>query len=1012
MKKFISLFMVLCLLLSAFPFAFAADTTEELTPNPEAYPNFALDNWEALYVHAIPGDDSTDAWQKWMKDYGGFNAEEGVRYFFLPASSEDSFIELYNGYLEDAVIGDVTIPTHTSAFVPYTEGEAISVKVGETRNYTFKVLKSDAEASLYINDITNSYVDFEGNIQETDLWSFLIQNKENSVSTATYSIVSKDGVQNGDLKKIKGRGNTNWKDYDKKPFNINFKAMTTIGSTTSKKFSLVSNTKDSTLLRNAIMYDLSKDVGSPYYSDQSFIDFYVNGVYRGSYIACQKVDLGKNTMVPLKDESEDKETDFSFLVEVDVWNYKNDTYFVSDKGYHVVLKTPDLEDFETDSPEWQVRYNYIKEKYQKLEDALYKGTLADIEAICDIESLAQQYLLQDLGKNCDGGYTSTFFTYNAAEGKFYATPLWDCDSDLGAVDVKRDNCKTSTSDHTGWTTRTAKYEGTINPYGQAFYVKGTTSKGETFEELCARIWNTNFVPKIDILLGKAEPAEGDLIKSIDDYASSIEKSTYINYIMWDFAWLCQNMNRSLNKSYTDDVAGELTYLKDWVKARSEWMTSYFNDEQEPEPTDPPVSDDTRTVYFTTDLGWNDVHYYVWGSSIPMRWPGEKAEFVRTTEYGADIYKAVVNNAKVNKIIFNNGSLGAQTISLDLTDGILYSTTDPSGRINEAGQPYYNAEAMAYTEPEVPTEVLTSVPTEVPTEEPTPTPTEAPTNPPTEAPTEAPTETPVKPTLPLNTITAFCFDPTGKTAGEKLEEYGSKEEGYKATFGEGTLVASVNDDGFRALEWSDAEYGEDEGIVPIMAAGSKNPWGENPYVQITLNTKGFKELTISLTSAGSKKCPASWQLAYSLDGETFTDIENASYTIALADRKTPIAYFDGLALPEEISDKDAVILRLYATTDTTISGGVTADDPTGGELVLNNIIITGNPLEGATGIIGDTDEDSKVTIKDATLIQKHLASLATISEKALPLADANRDNRLSINDATQIQKLIAGLIEAL
>lgn len=1009
MKKLISLIMVLCLLLSAFPFAFAADTETELTPNPDAYPNFALDSWEALYAHAIPGDDSTDAWQKWMKDYQGFNAEEGIRYFFLPATSDDSFVEIYNGYSENAVVGDVTIPTHTSAFVPYTEDEAISVKVGETRSYTFKVLKSDAEASLYINDVTNSYVDVNGETQETDLWSFLIQNKENYVSTATYSIVSKDGVQDGDLKKIKGRGNTNWRDYDKKPFNINFSSMTTIGSTTSKKFSLVSNTKDSTLLRNAIMYDLSKDVGSPYYSDQSFIDFYVNGVYRGSYIACQKVDLGKNTMVPLKDESEDIETGFNFLLEVDVWNYANDTYFVSDKGYHVVMKTPDLEDFETNSPEWQVRYDYIKDKYQELEDALYKGTLADVEAICDIESLAQQYLLQDFGKNCDGGYTSTFFTYNAEEGKFYATPVWDCDSDLGAVDVKRDNCKTSTSDHTGWTTRTAKYEGTINPYGQAFYVKGTTSTGETFEQVCARIWNTNFVPKINILLGNAEPAEGDLVKSIDDYASSIEKSTYINYIMWDFAWLCHDKNRSLNKDYTDDVAGELAYLKDWVKARSEWMTSYFNGEQEPEPTDPPVSGDTRTVYFTTDLGWDDVHYYVWGTgSIPMRWPGEAAEYVTTTEYGSDIYKAVVDNSKVNKIIFNNGSLGAQTVSLDLKDGVLYSTTDPSGRINEAGQPYYNADSMPYTEPETPTEAPTNAPTEAPTNAPTETPTEEPT----QAPTEEPTDAPAKPSLPLNTITAFCFDPTGKTAGDKLEEYGNKEDGYKATFGEGTLVASVNDTGYRALEWSDAEYGEDEGMVPIMAAGGKNPWGSNPYVQITLSTKGYKDLAISLTSAGSKKCPASWQLAYSLDGETFTDIENASYTIALADRKTPIVYFDSLALPEEFFDKDSVVLRLYAVSDATINGGTTADDPTGGELVLNNIIITGDPIGGTTGIMGDTDEDSKVTIKDATLIQKHLASLATISEKALPFADANRDTKLTVSDATQIQKLIAGLIEAL
>ena len=698
MKKFLALILMACVAFSAIPFvSISAQEEQALTPDASAYPNFALENWEALYAHAIAGSSSTDSWQKWMKDYGGINAEEGMRYFFLPASADDGIIEIYNGYNEDAVIGDVTVESHTSAFIEYTEDTTISVKVGEDRNYTFKVYKSDAEASLYINDTTNSYEDFEGNTQNTDLWSFLIQNKENFCETATFSIVSESGIEDGDLKKIKGRGNTNWKESDKKPFNINFNDKVTIGHTESKKFSLVANPKDPTLLRNTIMYNLAHDVGNPYSSDQSFIDFFVNGVYRGSYIACQKVDLGKNSSVSLKDESEDKETDFNFLVEVDVWNYKSDTYFKSDKGYHVVLKTPDLEDFEANSPEWQVRYDYIKNTYQKLENALYNGTLADIEAICDIESLATQYLLQDLGKNCDGGYTSTFFTYNAAEGKFYAAPIWDCDSHLGAVDVWRDGCNTSTSDHRGWTTRLAKYERTINPLGQSFYVKGTTSEGQTFEELCKDIWTEKFLPKIDVLLGKAEPAEGDKGKSIDAYAKSIEKTTYINYIMWDFMWLCQDKNKSLTTDYTDDVAGELQYMKDWLTERTNWITSNLGTGEN--PNNPSNPETERVVYFTTDLGWDDVHYYIWGDGhIPMRWPGEKAELSGKTEDGQDIYKITITDSKANMIIFNNGADGAQTEKTQIPTSLrIYSTTDPSGRENKAGKPYYNTTYSPYTE---------------------------------------------------------------------------------------------------------------------------------------------------------------------------------------------------------------------------------------------------------------------------------------------------------------------------
>ncbi len=996
MKKLISLLMVLCMLITAIPLYTSAAEDEPITPDPTAYPNFENAEWEALYAHAIAGSDSADSWQKWMKDYAGIYAEEGVRYFFLPKTADDSLVEIYNGYSEDAIIGDTEVKSHTSAFVEYTEGETISVKVGEKRTYTFKVYKSDAEASLYINDTTNSYEDFEGNVQETDLWSFLIQNKENSCSTATYSIVSENGVEDGNLKKIKGRGNTNWKESDKKPFNINFNDMTTLGHTTSKKFSLVANPKDSTLLRNTIMYNLAHDVGNPYAPDQSFIDFFVNGVYRGSYIACQKIDLGKNSVVSLKDESEDIETDFNFLVEVDVWNYKNDTYFKTKKGYHVVLKTPDLEDFETNSDAYKVRYNYIKNTYQKLEDALYSGTLADIEAICDLESLASQYLLQDLGKNCDGGYTSTFFTYNAKEKKFYASPIWDCDSHLGAVNVDREGTTTSTSDHTGWTTRLARYNNTINPLGRAFYVKGTSSKGETFQELCARLWKDNFLPKIDVLLGKAEPAEGDKGMSIDNYAKSIEKTTFINYIMWDFMWLCQDKNKSLEDTFTDDVAGELDYMKTWLAKRTEWMTNEFEN-----PSSTPVipePDATRSIYFTTDLGWDDVHYHYWGGNFSTRWPGEKAEAVGTTEYGQTIYKAEITDSNITKIIFNDGKDGAQTVSIIIENTPnIYFTTDPSDRINEAGHPFYNVESTPYEEKEP----ATTTPTQPSSIHSEPSSTIA-----TEPSSTAPDMTP---TLPGNTISAFVFDGAGKTAGEKLEEYGTKE-GYAATTGTGTLVASVNSDGFRALEWSEAEYGTDDEIVPIVSAGNKNPWGENPYVQLTISTKDYKDISISLTSAGSKKCPATWQLAYSTDGETFTDIDGASFTIALEDRKKPINYFEDLILPEKTADKDTLTLRLYATSANTVSGGTTADDPTGGELVINNIIITGDPISAQPTLkLGDADLNGTVNVKDATTIQKHLADLITLSDTALKACDTTHDSRVTVSDATAIQKFVAGII---
>lgn len=311
------------------------------------------------------------------------------------------------------------------------------------------------------------------------------------------------------------------------------------------------------------------------------------------------------------------------------------------------------------------------------------------------------------------------------------------------------------------------------------------------------------------------------------------------------------------------------------------------------------------------------------------------------------------------------------------------------------------------------------------------------------------------------IAAFEFDSTGKNPGDKLDEYGSKS-GYSATTGEGTLICSVNESGTRAIEWSAAEYGEGTDIVPLMTAGSKNPWGEQPHVDIVISTKDFENIAISLVSAGSKKCPATWQLSYSTDDEAFTDIEGAEYTISLDNRKLPTAYFDGLSLPEAVSDLDTVTLRLYAVSTVTVSGGSTTDDPTGGEFVINNIVVTGDKIvtdettpdettpeettpdestpdettpeettpeettpeettpdestpdestpdestPDETYILGDANSDGKVNIKDATYIQKYLADLIdTIDEET---ADCNKDGKVNVKDATAIQKFLADL----
>ncbi len=63
-------------------------------------------------------------------------------------------------------------------------------------------------------------------------------------------------------------------------------------------------------------------------------------------------------------------------------------------------------------------------------------------------------------------------------------------------------------------------------------------------------------------------------------------------------------------------------------------------------------------------------------------------------------------------------------------------------------------------------------------------------------------------------------------------------------------------------------------------------------------------------------------------------------------------------------------------------------------------------------LGDVDRDGKVTVNDATKIQRALALLTELDEEQSLLADVDNDGCVSISDATNIQMYIAKIIDSL
>ena len=838
-----------------------------------------------LFAHAYSGTSKeSEAWVRWYDN-------AGTRYFFMPTCTNDSEIEIFNSYSTKTTFNGVTIEPNSIGVVPYEEGKTYTVNTNN-KNYSVIIMRSSAEAAVFINNPDS----FNGD----DLWTYLTDDKENYASATAATLDDEGNLDSTSIKKIKGRGNTSW-NADKKGFNITYSSAVSLdGMQKCKKFSIISNFQDASLARNRILYDLADEVGVPYASDSRFTEIYINGEYIGNYMMCEKVDVGKNTLIPNVDEEEylnfisGDQTDFSFVCEIDNGPSADDFTITMGNKNKVTIKAPELA---SGDEGYNAVKNYIKSKYDTMWNKITSNA-SDVDDYIDIESLAQVYIINEFGKNWDSGAGSFYFVYEPDENgnyKFFASPVWDYDNSLGnARGVSSDLRNLGITDYeepTGWFSKLK------NGYSGPNFLTDSIKNCDALNDKIPTVWFEQFLPAIENRLN-GEGLNNTELYSADVYLSYLTKSADMNYKRWEIV---------------------------------------------------------------TDSGWICDH-----SSLR-----ESTATYEYNEYGQVVgmsYKQNSSDTKYTKYSF--------------TDEFQYMIDWANSRSAWLSDQYFDS----YT----PSEII-------------------PTEPPTEPPTDPPVTPDPEPVFDLsNAIAAWQFNPEGKIAEEKLAEYGNADEGYNATYGDGKLSGTIDGTKMRALEWSVPEYGTNGvNMVPIMPAGSKNLWG-TPYVQFEISTKDYTDISFTAYMAGSKKCPASWKLQYSLDKESFTDIENAVATITLANRKMMIPYLENFKLPEAVNNQDSVILRLVPVSNTTVNGGTTEDDPTGGELAINNILISGKKT--TADLMGDVDLDGQVTIMDATAIQLHLAQLETLSERALAVANVDRDAELTIMDTTYIQMFLAELID--
>ena len=201
-----------------------------------------------------------------------------------------------------------------------------------------------------------------------------------------------------------------------------------VGEGKNRNWVLISNHCDQSLLRNYISFWLQNQLdGIPWSPSCRMVELYINGEYAGSYMLIEKITTGENRIAI--DNGTSLRSDF--LVELD--NYANKAgekgvVWFTARGYPYEIRGED-------NPAAN-RCDYIDKWITDTWDVICSGTERDIRRILDVDSAVDSYILAEVTKNIDCGWSS-FFLYRR-DGKLFLGPSWDFDLALGN-DYRLDN---------------------------------------------------------------------------------------------------------------------------------------------------------------------------------------------------------------------------------------------------------------------------------------------------------------------------------------------------------------------------------------------------------------------------------------------------------------------------------------------------------------------------------------------------------------------------------------------
>lgn len=355
---------------------------------------------------------------------------------------------------------------------------------------------------------------------------------DKSIKHANNSIYIMDTKDNQNVAvvgtvEIKGRGNSSWREYEKKGYQIKFDSdVSVLGMEKAKKWVLLANASDDSLMRTQLVSRMAKNFDMEYVASFEYVDLWIDGEYLGTYLIGEKVEPGSSRLNLLNNSGALFEHDETFYLEEKNW-------FLSKKlNRHFTLK----EIVEENASQIQLAMTDFEAAVDALIQYLYVTpsecvTLGDLAQMIDVDSFIKYFLINEYTLNRESFSTSFHWYKDGPKDVIHLGPIWDFDTCMG-------NDK--------------------EPY--------TATYGENHVMFRYLLAAPVFYERTMVLLEEYRDELESMTNDVEVLRARIEQSAKMNYLRWDVMGKA-NPKGGADFAPTFDAAVDV--LQQWLRGRED-----------------------------------------------------------------------------------------------------------------------------------------------------------------------------------------------------------------------------------------------------------------------------------------------------------------------------------------------------------------------------------------------------------------------------------------------------------